>query len=172
MFKIVLSACFLVSSKYNGKDNYLQDIADFIYTNQDRICIIPVCPEQLGGLSTPREPAAIQSGTGYDVITNKSSILTNQTEKNVTPQFISGAEETLKLMYLIKPDLIVFKENSPSCGVNTIYNVDTDNKLVKKSGSGVTAQLLKQNGFTIISENEFIEKIKDNKFLPLNNCKY
>lgn len=96
---------------------------------------IPVCPEQLGGLPTPREKAKLIDGDGYDVLANSARVMTDS-GKDVTQNFIKGAEQVLKLARARSISTIILKSRSPSCGI---------------SGKiGVTAALLKVNGFKLI----------------------
>lgn len=95
---------------------------------------IPVCPEQLGGLPTPREAADIHGGTGHDVLSGTARVLTKNGE-DVTLQFIKGAHQVLEIVKQQPIDGIFLKANSPSCGVHE--------KL------GVTAALLLQHGYSL-----------------------
>ena len=95
---------------------------------------IPVCPEQLGGLPTPRTAADIIGGSGHDVLSGKSRVITRQ-GSDVTAQFINGAQQVLKIARSQPITDIFFKANSPSCGVTNAH--------------GVTAALLLKNGFTL-----------------------
>jgi uncharacterized protein YbbK (DUF523 family) len=107
------------------------------YTCQHRLhnaAWIPVCPEQLGGLPTPREPAYIIGGQGEDVLSGKAQVIT-KSGINVSEPFIKGAYQVLSIA-CSQPILAVFlKARSPSCGVI--------------GPTGVTAALLKQHGFLL-----------------------
>ncbi len=101
---------------------------------------IPFCPEILGGLTTPREPAIISSGNGFSVLTGDAKVILRDIRGDVSSEFIKGAELTLKLAKIALPRKIYLKEGSPSCGL--------------KSGTGtpgVTAALLINNGFDVES---------------------
>ncbi len=115
--------------------------------------IIPVCPEQLGGLPTPRPPAEIYGGNANDVLNGLARILTKE-GSDVTAEFLFGAEQTLHLALSVNPELVIFKENSPSCGVNCVYDGSHSGLLIQ--GCGVTTALLRRKGFTVISEKEFL----------------
>lgn len=78
---------------------------------------IPVCPEQLGGLSTPRTPADILGGDGYDVLAGKARVVSKDGQ-DVTPQFIRGAEQVLQLTQQQGIRTAILKARSPSCGVH------------------------------------------------------
>ncbi len=95
---------------------------------------IPVCPEQLGGLPTPREAADIFGGDGKQVLTGKACLLT-KTGVDLTAHFIKGAEQVLKIAQSQKVTAVFLKSKSPSCAVNGTM--------------GVTAALLLANGFDL-----------------------
>src|SRR5690606_14177498 len=113
-----------------------------------------ICPELLGGLSTPREPAEIIGGDGGDVLDGKAKVV-DRAGNDVTIQFIKGAYATLEKAKEINATIVVLKENSPSCGSSRIYNGEFKGE--KVAGNGVTAALLKRNGFQVISEEQFVE---------------
>lgn len=143
---ILVSACLLgVNCKYSGGNNLLDKALDL------GCHIVPVCPEQLGGLATPRPPAEIVGGDGHDILAGRAKVLTLSGE-NVTKHFIDGAEMTALLAEITGAQTAVLKANSPSCGVNHIY--DGTFSHCKRSGDGVTAALLKQRGLKVITEEE------------------
>lgn len=155
--KIIVSACLLGENcKYNGKNNLNEELKIFL-SDKD---IISVCPEVMGGLSTPRLPAEIEYGkSSEDVIVSRAKIFNNE-GKDVSTEFISGAEEVLEIAKLENVEIAILKEGSPSCGSNFIY--DGTFSSVKKEGMGVTAKLLTENGITVISEKNFdTSDIKD-----------
>lgn len=142
---VLISACLLgVNCKYNGKNNEVENLIE----QMENVTLIPVCPEQLGGLTTPRPPAELN---GEASVFNNEGI-------DVTGQFIFGAEETLKIAKLYHCEYAILKERSPSCGSNQIYDGSFQGKV--KEGEGVTAALLKQNSITVYSEENFEELIK------------
>jgi len=102
--------------------------------------LIPVCPEQLGGLSTPREPAEIK----------KTGKVFTKSGKNVTKSFSKGAKQTLKIAKYLGIKKAILKTGSPSCGSGLIYDGTFSKKLIK--GDGVTAFLLRRNGIKVITE--------------------
>lgn len=141
---ILVSACLLgINCKYNGKNNFCQKALN-LGSN-----VVPFCPEQLGGLSTPRPPAEIIGGDGKDVLLGNARVVTD-TGKDVTKYFVNGAEMSGKLADLTKAKTAVLKANSPSCGVNCIY--DGTFSQTRREGDGVTATLLKQRGLHVITE--------------------
>lgn len=146
---IVVSACLAgFEVKYNGSHNLNKKINEWFKEGK----AIPVCPEVLGGLSIPREPAEIVGGSGEDVLDEKAKVITN-TGKDVTMEFIKGAEETLKIMKDAGAKIIIMKERSPSCGSSMIYNGNFNGE--KTAGNGVTAALLKRNGIIVVSEENY-----------------
>jgi len=147
MKKIILvSACLLgINTKYNGKNN----ISKAVLSLMDKFLLIPVCPEQLGGLSTPRASSEIQRDGG---------VYTEDGE-DVTENFAKGADETLKTAKLYGMRYALLKEDSPSCGSHFIYDGSFTNKKIK--GEGITAKLLKRNGIKVFSENDIEELINE-----------
>jgi uncharacterized protein YbbK (DUF523 family) len=114
---------------------------------------IPVCPEQLGGLPTPRPPSEIVGGTGEDVLDGSARVLTRD-GADVTEHFLRGAQEVLRIAELVRPKLVILKERSPSCGVHWIYDGTFSGNL--RSGCGVTTALLRRNGWRVVSDEEFL----------------
>ncbi len=142
------SACLLgIKCRYDGKSK----LNEKVMALAKREVLIPVCPEQFGGQSTPRPDAEISRGDGADVLDNKAEVIESN-GVNVTPNFMNGAEEVLKLAKLFNIDEAILKQRSPSCGSGQIYD-GTFSKTLKK-GDGVTTALLKRNGVRVISEEE------------------
>ncbi|MCR3759849.1 DUF523 domain-containing protein [Clostridium felsineum] len=143
---IIVSACLLgVNCKYSGENNFSDKVKEICKGKK----VIPVCPEQLGGMSTPRNPAEIVNGTGKEVLEKNAKVIDNK-GRDVTAYFIKGAEETFKIAKLFNCKKAILKAKSPSCGVGEIYNGTFSKTLVK--GNGVTAEILKKNGIEIITE--------------------
>lgn len=136
--KIIVSACLLgINCKYNGDNNKNENVLDYLKNKE----VIPVCPEIYGGLSIPRTTSEI---IGDKVITKD--------KRNVTKEYLKGAEETLYIAKLFNVKKALLKAKSPSCGNKEIYDgTFTGNKI---KGIGITAKLLKENGLEIINENE------------------
>lgn len=136
--KILVSACLLgVECRYNGKGELKKDIEMLLKEHE----LIPVCPEQLGGLATPRDPAEIQ---GNKIIT--------KTGVDVTKEYLKGAEEVLKLAKLYNCSTAILKERSPSCGYGKIYDGTFSKILI--DGNGAAADLLIKNGIKVTGESE------------------
>lgn len=106
-----------------------------------REILIPVCPEQLGGLSTPREAAE-----------RKRKKVMTKSGKDVAQNFERGAKETLRIAKLFGIKEAILKQRSPSCGCGQIYDGTFSGKTIK--GDGVTAALLKKNDIKVISEED------------------
>ncbi|WP_128894104.1 DUF523 domain-containing protein [Longirhabdus pacifica] len=148
---IMVSACLAgVACRYDGGDQLIRKIQQLT----EREEAVTVCPELLGGLTTPREPAEIVGGNGKDVLQGKAKVI-DSTGKDVTEKYVEGAYKTLELVKSLNVDCIVLKENSPSCGSGFIYDGQFSGQ--KIVGEGVTTALLKQHGYNIISEQKFME---------------
>lgn len=151
---IIVSACLYgVNCRYDGNSSENTKIINAFRKDQ----IILVCPEELGGLNTPRTPCEICKGTGKDVLKGVCKIKSSKGE-DLTSYFIKGAEETLKIAKTFDVKKAILKSKSPSCGLNTIYNGDFDKTLRK--GNGVTAQILIDNGIYVITENQIDEYLR------------
>lgn len=149
---ILVSGCLLgINCKYNGGNN-LSERVKVHFKGQS---IIPFCPEQLGGLTTPRAPAEIQGGDGLGVLKGKARIIAKD-GSDVTDEFIKGAHETLRMAQLLGVSQAVLKARSPSCGVDKIYDGSFSGKVIP--GDGVTAALLKEHGIKVYTEENFLEK--------------
>ncbi|MBK5112408.1 MAG: DUF523 domain-containing protein [Candidatus Heimdallarchaeota archaeon] len=150
---IIVSACLLgINCVFDGSSNKNKKVLRLM----EKHLLIPVCPEQLGGLTTPRDPQNITQGSGEDVLLGKARVVTTN-GKDVTENFKKGASEVLEIAKMNKVKLAILKENSPACGVQFIYNIKQNQKF-KTSGKGVTTALLIKNGFQVISENAIVEK--------------
>ncbi|MED1738516.1 DUF523 domain-containing protein [Bacillus swezeyi] len=148
---ILVSSCLAgVECRYNGTHSYVEKINRLVEENKAMI----VCPELLGGFQTPREPAEISGGTGEDVLNGDAVIMTTSGE-NVTDLYLKGAYKTLELARQIQADTVVLKENSPSCGSSRIYDGSFSSR--KIAGNGITAALLKREGFRVVSEHQIDE---------------
>ena len=145
---ILISACLLgVKCRYDGKGKEYAVMGAL----PESIRLIPVCPEQLGGLSTPRPKAEIKAGR-----------VINIEGTDVTNAFRRGAEEVLRMAELFGCRFAILKENSPSCGKDRIYNGDFSGVIV--SGDGICAELLCQHGVKVFGESqidELLEEISD-----------
>ena len=131
--RILISACLLgCRCRYDGASKPLARAAELA----ERHTLVPVCPEQLGGLATPRPPAGRQ---GDRVVTREGA--------DVTAQYRRGAEEALRLCRLFDCQAAVLKERSPSCGCGAVYDGTFTGTLT--AGDGVTAELLRAAGVPV-----------------------
>jgi len=143
----LISACLLgIRCAWSGDDKYKNERAVELAKVKT---LIPICPEQLGGLPTPRAPQEIQGGMGEDVLDGKCKVV-NKNGQDVTREFVRGAEETLNIAKQFKVKEFIAKSRSPSCGCDQIYDGSFSGRLIE--GDGVTTTLLKRNGIRIISE--------------------
>ena len=145
---ILVSACLLgINCKYNGDNNKNDEVVGYLRDKQ----FIIICPEQLGGMSTPREPSEIVRLDGEAVIKGQTSVINNK-RLDVTRKFKQGAQESLKIAQIYNCKEAILKEGSPSCGSNYIYDGTFSGK--KIDGVGVTTALLRNNGIKVMSEKE------------------
>ena len=139
---LLISACLLgCACRYDGKSKPHPLAVELAR----RGLAVPVCPEQLGGLSTPRNPSERR---GDRVVMNDG--------RDVTAEYRRGAEEALRLARLYGCTAAVLKEKSPSCGKGQIYDGTFTGTLT--AGDGVTAELLTAGGIKVYSESE-LEKL-------------
>lgn len=144
---IIVSACLAGQKvRYNGTDCLHNCIMELIEKGR----AISVCPEILGGFQTPREPAEIIGGDGYDVL-DGNAIVVDKKRNDVTQAYLEGAYKALQIAQDWNAKLIVLKENSPSCGSGFIYAGSFNG--VKKEGVGVTTALFRRKGIEVISEH-------------------
>jgi len=147
---VLISACLLgVNCRYNGSGGAAPELSELM----EYAHLVPVCPEILGGLPTPRPPAERR---GEKVINCEGG--------DVTDAYARGAEESLKLAHLFGAEYAVMKERSPSCGAGEIY--DGSFSHVRIPGDGVASALLKANGITVYGESrirELIDLLKEGK---------
>jgi len=135
--KILISACLLgLPCRYDGASKPQLWVEELARRHE----LIPMCPEQMGGLPTPRNPSERR---GDRVVTRES---------DVTAQYRRGAEETLKLCQLLDCEAAVLKERSPSCGHGQVYDGTFSGTLT--AGDGVTAELLAAYGIPVYGESQ------------------
>ena len=141
---ILVSACLLgVRCRYDGASKPNEAVLRLM----EQHTLIPVCPEQLGGLATPRPPAERQG----DAVRTRSGT-------DVTEQYRRGAEEALRLCRLYGCEAAVLKEKSPSCGAGAVYDGTFSGVLT--TGNGVTAELLTANGIPVYGESQLEKLLK------------
>ena len=145
---MIVSACLVgVNCKYNGGNNDNDKVKEFLKDKQ----YIIICPEQLGGLTTPRKPSEINQAGGKEVLIGNSKVISCE-NKDGTENFVKGAKESLNIAKIFNCKQALLKEGSPSCGCNLIYDGTFTGK--KISGMGVTAALFNENNIEVFSEKE------------------
>lgn len=138
MAKIIVSGCLLgIDCRYKGDSKTNEKILSLARKHT----LICVCPEQMGGLATPRPPAEQKDGK---VITEDGT--------DVTAQYTKGAEAVLRMALLNHADFAILKARSPSCGSGIVYDGTFTGTRVP--GDGVCAALLKKNGIPVYTEEE------------------
>ncbi len=136
MEKIIVSACLLGNNcKYDGSNNKNDKVLEYI---KDKY-VIPICPEVMGGLATPRIPAEIRD----------NAVVTKDNE-DITDNFVRGANEVLYLAKIFKVKKALLKAKSPSCGVGEIYDGTFTHTAIM--GDGFTTRLLKSNDIEVFTE--------------------
>ncbi len=137
---LLISACLLgVACRYDGASRPLpRETLDAL---RERFALVPVCPEQLGGLPTPRPPAERRDGGVF-----------NAAGEDVTAEFRRGAAETRRFAALFGCKTALLKERSPSCGSGEIYDGSFRGTL--RPGDGVTAAALREDGVAVYGESE------------------
>ncbi len=144
---ILVSACLAgFPCSYDGEPRTIEKIKALVEAGE----AFPVCPEELGGLPTPREIAEIVGGDGSDVLEGQAKVITRNGE-NVTQEFILGAYRVLEIAKKYEIFKAVLKANSPSCGVGLIYDGSFQGNL--KKGDGVLVTLLKREGIKVVSDS-------------------
>ncbi|MCD4818869.1 MAG: DUF523 domain-containing protein [Candidatus Cloacimonetes bacterium] len=137
---IIVSACLAgIYCRWDGGSNPCKQVIEMV----EKGIAIPVCPEQLGGLSTPRIPC--------EQIGNR---VFSQEGIDVTHNFEKGANEALRIAQMIKCNKAILKANSPSCGSGMIYDGTFSGKLIP--GDGIFVKLLKKYNIFVLSENDII----------------
>ncbi|MGM9641472.1 MAG: DUF523 domain-containing protein [Faecousia sp.] len=147
MKRILVSACLLgTGCRYDGKNKGNEAVLQLL--RREDLQLIPVCPEQLGGLPTPRAPSE-----------RRGERVVNCAGDDVTAQFRKGALEALRFAERFGCRCAILKERSPSCGSGQIYDGTFTGTLT--DGSGVTAELLKQNGITVVGESRLLTALEE-----------
>lgn len=142
--KILVSACLLgCPARYDGQSKPVNH--PLLQRWHANGWLVPYCPEQAGGLPTPRPAAEIQQD---------GRVMTGE-GKDVTSAFLKGAEQALALCQQQKIKYALLKESSPSCGSHDIYDGQFRGR--KIPGEGITAHLLKAHGIRIFSEQQIDE---------------
>lgn len=148
MEHILVSACLCGKDcKWDGGNNRNQKLLDYMESMKGKAEFHEVCPEQMGGLSTPRPASEIRV---------EDRRVVNTEGQDVTEEFERGAMLALEIAKKHGCTMAILKERSPSCGCHGIYDGTFSKKIV--DGMGKTAELLTENGIRVIGETE-IENI-------------
>lgn len=136
----IVSACLAgINCRYDGNSNSCEKVIEMVKNGE----AIPICPEQLGGLSTPRRPVQIVNGKCI-----------SETGEDFTEAFKIGANEALKIAKLVEANEAILKQNSPSCGSSQIYDGSFSGSKIK--GQGICAKLFSDNGIHLSSEEDYL----------------
>jgi uncharacterized protein YbbK (DUF523 family) len=160
MKRYLISACLVgLNTRYDGESNLEAVFSDMVKNGE----AVPFCPEQAGGLPTPRDPSEIIGGDGLDVLRGKARVITDKGQ-DVTENFLEGAKEALKLAKLLHVDKAILKSKSPSCGCKYVYDGAFSESL--REGIGVAAAYLHEHGIQIIDSEEYLKQVHGK---PLKN---
>ncbi|WP_026895100.1 DUF523 domain-containing protein [Clostridiisalibacter paucivorans] len=141
---LLVSACLAgVNCRYDGDNNFNKDIANLVKDGK----AILICPEQMGGLTTPRMPCEIIiDDQGNRKVVDKNG-------RDVTQNFIKGAKEALNIAKRVNAKKAILKSRSPSCGAFQIYDGTFGGKII--NGTGITAELFSKHGIEIFTEENY-----------------
>tara|TARA_R110001583_G_scaffold10417_4_gene47860 strand:- start:34600 stop:35058 length:459 start_codon:yes stop_codon:yes gene_type:complete len=140
----LISACLLgINCRYNGTSSHIQELESLIDSGR----LIPICPEVLGGLDTPREPCEIITQT------NGSLKVMSKYGLDCTSEFQNGAHKVLEMAKVCQVKKVILKANSPSCGSDYIYDGTFSGKLIE--GDGLTSKLLLENDIEVYNETNW-----------------
>lgn len=143
---ILVSACLAgCECRFDGSSNLVGTVADL--AEQGRAVL--VCPEEDGGLPTPRPAAEIVGGDGHDVLAGRARVVT-RAGADVTEQYVAGARVALERAQETGARRAILKSRSPSCGAGALY--DGSFTCAVRAGDGVTAALLKEHGIEVVTE--------------------
>ena len=149
---LIVSACLVgVCCRYDGKGFCHPRLAKLVEEGK----AFALCPEQLGGLPTPRTPCEIKGGDGRDVLAGAARVV-DVLGNDQTEGYLRGARRALELCQRFGADKAVLKSRSPSCGRGFIYDGNFNSTL--KEGCGVTAALLEENGIQVFCEEDEYER--------------
>jgi len=149
---LLVSACLVgIPCRYDG-GSCPHDQLQALAAQGDAL---PLCPEVGGGLPTPRPPAEIRGGDGGDVLEGRAQAV-NVEGKDVTAEFLAGAEKALRVACRWDIKEAILKARSPSCGVGQTYDGSFSGRLAE--GDGVTAALLKREGIIVKNEEAWEKK--------------
>jgi uncharacterized protein YbbK (DUF523 family) len=156
---VLISSCLLgVNCNYKGEaSSAWQEGLDVFIARAvaDGWFFLPVCPEQLGGLPSPRIPAELEASA--DKVFSGNGRIVNKSGQDVTDNFIKGAREALRLAEVYQAPYAILKSKSPSCGVHQVYDGSFAGRLI--AGRGLTAELFAKAGIGLVDEKEILRKL-------------
>lgn len=151
----MVSACLAgVPTRYDGKSRSYEPLLEFA----QKLVIVPICPEILAGLGIPRLKRRFVYGDGADALKGDAGVIADDGSDS-TEDFINGAQRALTICRLVGPDLILFKDGSPSCGVKRV-----DIEGAKTRGIGVTTALFMESGLRVVSEKGLSKDLLEGLF--------
>lgn len=151
---ILISSCLIgLYCRYDGETKLVEKLTKLVEQGK----AIFICPEQAGGLATPRVPAETEQGkTSKDVLEGNARVM-GKDGSDVTKEFEKGAKEALSLCQKYGIKIAILNQKSPSCGSTKTYDGSfTGNKIL---GNGITAELLMQNGISVYNEENFPDNL-------------
>lgn len=129
---VLISACLLgIPCRWHGRRPARREA--LIDRLKSRHVLVPVCPEQLGGMPTPRTSETLRGGTGADVLEGRLRIIAPETGEDVTARHVNGATYTLEIAKIIGAQIAYLKGGSPSC-----------------DPTGVTGEVLRRAGIRVV----------------------
>jgi len=145
---VLVSACLLgLPTRYDGSANRCDAILNHLLRHN--LTAIPICPEQLAGLPTPRDKTFFVRGDGESMLDGSGS-MRDEKDNEMGAIFLRGADLALQIAQLNNCKLAILKQRSPSCGCGTVYCGRQ-----KVAGMGVTAALLARHNIRILTEEDF-----------------
>ncbi len=139
----IVSSCLAgINCRYDGRNHLNKDILNLVNKGE----AIPLCPEVLGGLETPRIPCEIIGRDEFKKVINKNGV-------DLTSEFLNGANKVLEICKILNINKAILKSKSPSCGCGEIYDGTFSGNLIK--GNGLTADLLIKNNIKVYNEKNF-----------------
>ncbi len=143
---VLVSACLLGEAcRYDGRSQRSERVLAAL----EGKAVIPICPEAAAGLGIPRPPVDLSGGTGVDVWAGRARALTRETREDRTAAFQEGARLALGAARRFDATVALLKEKSPSCGSQSVYEAG-----VLRPGEGITTALLREDGRTVVSDED------------------
>lgn len=147
---IGISACLGgMLCRYDGKQKAIPALQQLVADNQ----AVMICPEVLGGLPTPRDPAEIIGGDGFAVWENQAKVMT-QKGQDVSQAYMSGAKKAYEILRAKQIDTVILKAKSPSCGARLIYDGSFTGTL--QEGVGVATAYFIRQGIFVQTDEEWV----------------